>query len=329
MLVETRGLGREAFSSGKAEGKLCYWNTCMEEHHCQFVSSRGLARSCDICPVRLVSDDPVLDPEVYREIPAGSVVYVVASQLEAFTREVLPGLKDRFVLVTGDTDGTIPGPLFKRRKVRDRLLENDLIGHWFGQNLGLQHPKVTQIPIGLDYHTLQGEGWKGPRHGMGPNRTAAEQEQELLEVVRSAPLLDERPVRAYANFMFSLNRDRKKALQAIRNKPFAEFQEASLPRKETWCRQAACSFVMSPMGNGVDCHRTWEALALGCIPIVRKSILADLFDGLPVWEVDAWSDVTEDMLTAFKEKAVSGVFSLDKIQLAYWKKAFRKEAEVC
>jgi hypothetical protein len=31
------------------------------------------------------------------------------------------------------------------------------------------------------------------------------------------------------------------------------------------------AFVASPYGGGPDCHRTWEALILGCIPIVKSS----------------------------------------------------------
>jgi len=32
-------------------------------------------------------------------------------------------------------------------------------------------------------------------------------------------------------------------------------------------------FILSPRGNGLDAHRTWEALLLGVIPIVRSSAL--------------------------------------------------------
>ena len=35
--------------------------------------------------------------------------------------------------------------------------------------------------------------------------------------------------------------------------------------------------VISPMGNGLDCHRTWEALYLGVIPLVRGSPALNTF----------------------------------------------------
>lgn len=30
-------------------------------------------------------------------------------------------------------------------------------------------------------------------------------------------------------------------------------------------------FVISPPGNGIDCHRTWESMFLGAVPIVKKN----------------------------------------------------------
>ena len=52
-------------------------------------------------------------------------------------------------------------------------------------------------------------------------------------------------------------------------------------------------FVVSPAGNGLDTHATWEALLAGCIPIVPKSPLDPLFEDLPVWLIGSWSDVTD------------------------------------
>ena len=52
-------------------------------------------------------------------------------------------------------------------------------------------------------------------------------------------------------------------------------------------------FVISPDGNGLDTHATWEALLAGCIPIVPKSPLDPLFEVLPVWLIESWSDVTD------------------------------------
>ncbi len=51
--------------------------------------------------------------------------------------------------------------------------------------------------------------------------------------------------------------------------------------------------MSSPVGNGRDCHRTWELLFFGVVPIVRTSTLDALYDNLPVIIVSEWSAVSE------------------------------------
>jgi len=51
-------------------------------------------------------------------------------------------------------------------------------------------------------------------------------------------------------------------------------------------------FVLSPPGNGIDCHRTWEAIYLGAVPVVKKGYLAQsLTSALPILVVDDWQDI--------------------------------------
>jgi hypothetical protein len=55
-------------------------------------------------------------------------------------------------------------------------------------------------------------------------------------------------------------------------------------------------FVLSPVGNGVDTHRTWEALLAGSIPIVESSVRDAMYDGLPVLIVKSWSELSLPLL---------------------------------
>jgi hypothetical protein len=41
----------------------------------------------------------------------------------------------------------------------------------------------------------------------------------------------------------------------------------------------------------MDCHRTWEMLYFGMIPIVKTSTLDLLFTGLPVVILQTWEDL--------------------------------------
>jgi len=52
-------------------------------------------------------------------------------------------------------------------------------------------------------------------------------------------------------------------------------------------------YVVSPPGNGPDCHRTWEALYLGATPIVKTSFWPFSEMNLPVVEISDWHELIE------------------------------------
>ena len=55
--------------------------------------------------------------------------------------------------------------------------------------------------------------------------------------------------------------------------------------------------MFSPIGSGLDCHRHYEALAFGALPLVDLySSLVPLFASLPVVFVANWSAVTATRL---------------------------------
>ena len=56
---------------------------------------------------------------------------------------------------------------------------------------------------------------------------------------------------------------------------------------------ARSQFAFSPAGAGVDCHRHWEALGMGAIPIIKRTAGVEdtVFAGQPVMLVDEWEDV--------------------------------------
>jgi len=88
---------------------------------------------------------------------------------------------------------------------------------------------------------------------------------------------------------------------------------------ETWELQSQFQFVLSPHGAGLDCHRTWEALLLGCIPIVKRAKINDLFSDLPVITVEDWSQINSSFLThASKELELKNI-NREKLLMRYWR----------
>jgi hypothetical protein len=83
------------------------------------------------------------------------------------------------------------------------------------------------------------------------------------------------------------------------------------------------TFVLSPTGIGLDCHRTWEALCLGCIPIVCVKEFKTLFNNLPVLLVNDWKEVTQELLENTIQDFKNRTFNKNKLTLKYWVNNFK------
>ena len=73
-------------------------------------------------------------------------------------------------------------------------------------------------------------------------------------------------------------------------------------------------FVVSPPGLGEDCYRTWEAILLWAIPIVRSSNLDPLFQRVPALILKDWEFVNKKQLLSFRPKN----FSRKWVIAQYW-----------
>jgi hypothetical protein len=100
------------------------------------------------------------------------------------------------------------------------------------------------------------------------------------------------------------------------------YEPAKAPRDECWRHMAALQFCASPHGNGLDCHRTWEALCLGCVPIVKSSPLDPMYQRLPIMIVRDWSEVTPAALQSFAAKVDERAFDSPLLTLDYWRRRF-------
>ena len=55
---------------------------------------------------------------------------------------------------------------------------------------------------------------------------------------------------------------------------------------DSWKNQTDYMFCLSLQGYGIDCHRTYETLVLGSIPIVNRNSISLLFENLSVIIID-------------------------------------------
>ncbi len=84
-------------------------------------------------------------------------------------------------------------------------------------------------------------------------------------------------------------------------------------------------YVLSPFGNGLDCHRTWETLLVGAIPVVKTSTLDAMYEGLPVIIVDDWSQVSPDFLEQKYQELQTRKMKKEKMFMPYWLDLIKQE----
>jgi hypothetical protein len=290
------------------------------EADCTFVSSRGILKSCTFHSPEPKSSDSydtryLTDMLNGDKMFDGMSIYVCSDLLSYFVDKVLPYLKNSFVLVSGDSDMTIPNDALNESQI-DILLNHELLIRWYAQNSVRQEGKLFQMPIGLDYHTVS----EDPNHKWllpGEKSLPREQEDTLNQIIKESQPFYLRQPKIYVNYTVANDRfgQREESLNKV-PKQLIEQNDTFTPRTKNWKLMTQYAFVLSPFGVGMDCHRTWEALCLGCIPIVCAPDFKPLFEGLPVLNVNKWQDINETLLIntikKFKGK------NLDKTLLKYW-----------
>ena len=363
-------------------------SACHDETACQFVSSRGLLKSCQVrsmnpkssCPSQLeyIADFIVSQNNYARgqkdcdATPLPVSIYVCCDAFHTFIQEYAPHINVPYVVVCGDGDLTMFREAVQTNKVNQFVMFvlNPNMCRLFSQNMDIQdcrsflkekitklwnagasvfktdnapqslesaiqaaQNKLKQIPIGMDYHTIRAN----PSHPWVTHSSSSteagmtkpvEQERILVENIRARmnPFY-QRKIRIYSNVILCPDRfnDRISAVSTIPRGLISQ-QTGFIPRTQTWLNMLEYAFVLSPFGNGMDCHRTWEALLCGCIPIVRSSVFNELFDGLPVLIVDRWEDISlsllVDTVAKFKEKMDNNEYNYDKLRLSYYTKMF-------
>jgi hypothetical protein len=144
--------------------------------------------------------------------------------------------------------------------------------NWLGN-----HPKIEPIPIGL-------ENIKYLRNGIPSdfNRMRMKNKIQFMD----------RPINLLVAFSLHTNPiERSAALSAARRVPGVKIIDNFIYPYEYLKLVSQSKFVLSPPGNGPDCHRTWESIYLGAVPIVYKSAWPFRDFNLPVAQVSDWNEV--------------------------------------
>lgn len=242
----------------------------------------------------------ILDERAKNLIPqhvkSHDIIFVKTDYIEEFFNCYHPQIAHPYILITHNSDYGIPG------NCKKYLNDNKLIA-WFGQNVdGYQHEKLIPIPIGI----------ANPKWEHGKPETFS----RVIAHLSKKP--DDNKYLLYMNFAVSSSLSaRQRLYNMFCNKSFC-FVAQPKNHEQYLYEMAQFKFVLSPQGNGYDCHRTWEALLVGCIPVVPSTPLNPLYKDLPVIIVENWEDVTQEFLEQKYHEFASQSFNYDKIYAQYW-----------
>lgn len=232
--------------------------------------------------------------------------------VEEFFDKILPNINNKIIIITLETDGF---------KMKNEYLSNNKIYHWFTWNKQYNHEKLTCIPIGLnkDRHLESLKNFF--------NKNFSINEKELFAV----------------NLSVASNPDRINLINIAKTKwcSFCNFIE-NIPYSKSYIQKSNVEgnikinvtdikcyeilsrykFILSPPGEGLDCHRTWEALYCNTIPIIISSSIDELYIDLPVLIVKDWNEINENFLNLkyieIQNKLKNNEYNIDKLNINYW-----------
>ncbi len=228
-----------------------------------------------------------------EEVKKADIIFVRNDVLPLFFSSYHPRIKNPYILITHNNIFNVPGKFID-------YLEDEKIIAWFGHNVDRNHQKLHAIPLGLaNYHWPHGKF----EHVLGLQKKA--------QHFRTG-------IKTYINFRLHTNsKERTPIWNHFKNQSFS-LVKINRPHRQYLQDMTDCSFVVSPPGAGLDCHRNWEALYLNCIPIIQHSSLDTLFEDLPVVLVDDWQQITEEFLSNEIEKIKNKKYNLSKLYAQYW-----------
>lgn len=255
------------------------------------VSVNGFKKLADF----VLTDKNSFDPDLLFD---GAVLFVKTDYLGFFFKKKFPRIRNRFILISHD--GDYPAP----RKHKKYLKHEKLIA-WLGLNpTVINEEKFYPLPIGIK------------------NRNSEQEDLQYIKNMQKNEL--EKKHLAYLNISLgTYPYEREKVHQMFHRMPYC-YNASKKPYKGYLKDIKTSKFVFSPRGNGLDCYRTWEAILMGSIPIVKSSYLNPLLEDLPVLIIDNWEEVTEDFLLYKWEEIQNTNYSLDKLYLSYWQKLIDK-----
>ena len=237
------------------------------------ITGEQIQRICDIYlgDTEDFEWNPSIVSETHKHLDIRSINSTIDNPKYVFCythriHELFPKLvffKNQFVLVTHNSDYTITEKCIY-------IVNHPKIIHWFSQNVNIYHPKLSNLPIGIA-NSQWGHGnlnnWKHVLpHNPYKTRIYFYFNTDTNPIVR----LECKKIIESKGLVWDMRRDHIDYLNYL---------------------STHCKYAISPVGNGVDCHRVWECLYTHTIPIcIRCPNTEIIAKEYPIVLLNSWDD---------------------------------------
>ena len=238
------------------------------------------------------------------------IFFIHTNQLGHFISYIRPYLKQKYKIITGDSDYTIPSGDLGDFKT---LLDDSLLVAWFGHNIVFDHPKLRAIPLGIPIKRALELG-----HDFGNNELFL---QELNSFLQNPEKSNKKKLMYWGS-----PGNTTPSRQIIFDTVIINMEHVTITGRKKYKDYLADlmqhKFVICPEGNGIDTLRIWEALHFRAIPVVKQSTYMNQYKDLfPILYVTKWSelnDLTPEFLNEKYYKFMQNDY-YNRLKFDFWK----------
>jgi hypothetical protein len=183
----------------------------------------------------------------------------------------------------------------------------DNMHKWFAMNRDTTQDKIHSIPIGLE-----NEHWFPYKQSV-----MLEKKAKLADVIK-----------CFAQFNTGTHPERLHALNNLDTNTYDLYIGSNGYRDQhiLFCNNLLkYAFCLCPRGNGIDTHRLWEALYMGCIPICKDYPAHQFDEPLPILFVQDWNEITTELLEQTYKNIDRSLFNSNLLKMSYWSKRINNE----
>lgn len=240
--------------------------------------------------------------------------------MEVFLYELLPNINEDFVFIISGEDLTFPqqiDPRWQKKEHKD-LIKNvyySLISHknlkmCFIENMDSICDKTFPLPLGLN-----------------PREFPSNNIDYIINYMNKIPPIKNRDLKTIC---IHRNRhgDRIKINSVKRYWGKNIISNGNYSKDSWWKLLQTYPFIICSHGGGLDpCPKVWEALCVGCIPIIKHSTMDQVYSEFPIVFVNDWDEntISENNMKIWLKKYAS-LFDdkneknkwIYKLYLEYW-----------